>query len=218
MKGNLKVGHLKEARRLQLFTERVHFLDDVAKWRLPTTASARWSPNSRLLQTISSQYQSDVRAVFGVMSENPDSWDSNSLLIDCMSDMIDGCQKRQHAWGNIFSVTDALFRVLQNNIGYCCARIDNTIRDVEGSWTHQTGVWLIQWEIWVKSAPHLAWRKVEVNSMGRDERKQTYYSIMDNRAVHFIRVQMKARFDHFGELGFLGLLNCKKCFTIWWHH
>ncbi|XP_019735416.1 zinc finger MYM-type protein 1-like [Hippocampus comes] len=43
------------------------------------------------------------------------------------------------------------------------------------------------------------------NQSVRDERKQMFYKIMDN-----ISVQMKARFDHFGELAFLGLVDCTK--------
>lgn len=39
----------------------------------------------------------------------------------------------------------------------------------------------------------------------RNEKKRIYYNILDN-----VSVQMKARFDHFGELPFLGLVDSTK--------
>lgn len=39
----------------------------------------------------------------------------------------------------------------------------------------------------------------------RNEKKRIYYNILDN-----VSVQMKARFDHLGELAFLGLVDCTK--------
>ena len=61
-------------------TKRTNLLDDVVKRRLPRAEPTRWSSSSRMLQTIS-MYQSDLRAVFCIMSENPDSWDYDGRWI-----------------------------------------------------------------------------------------------------------------------------------------
>ena len=53
---------------------------------------------------------------------------------------------------------------------------------------------------------------VQCKQSVRDEKKQMFYNVLDN-----INVQLKARFDHFGELAFLGLVDCTK-FEEMSHH
>ena len=60
-------------------TKRTHLLDDVVKRRLPRAAPTRWSSNSRLL-TIS-MHQNDLRTLFHIIMENPDSWDNDTLMM-----------------------------------------------------------------------------------------------------------------------------------------
>ncbi|KAJ4930678.1 hypothetical protein JOQ06_024986 [Pogonophryne albipinna] len=117
-------------------TKRTHLLDEVVKRRLPRAAPTRWSSNSRLVHTIS-MYQSDLRAVFRIMSENPDLWDNDTLMMAAGYDL--WLSKASTcffimAYEGIFSETDALFRVLQNkvmDIGFCCVRIRDTMGVVE---------------------------------------------------------------------------------------
>ncbi|KAJ4939399.1 hypothetical protein JOQ06_028848 [Pogonophryne albipinna] len=117
-------------------TKRTHLLDEVVKRRLPRAAPTRWSSNSRLVHTIS-MYQSDLRAVFRIMGENPDLWDNDTLMMAAGYDL--WLSKASTcffimAYEGIFSETDALFRVLQNkvmDIGFCCARIRDTMGVVE---------------------------------------------------------------------------------------
>lgn len=117
-------------------TKRTHYLDDVVKRRLPRAAPTRWSSNSRLLQTISMNL-SDLHAVFRIISENPDSWDNETLM------MAAGCDRWLSktstcfflmAYEGISMETDALFKVLQNkvmDIGCCCARTRDTASVIE---------------------------------------------------------------------------------------
>lgn len=84
-----------------------------------------------MLQT-KSMHLPDSRAVFRILSENPDSWDNETLM------MAAGCDRWLSktskcfflmAYEEIFMETDALFIVLQNkvmDIGYCCARLRDT--------------------------------------------------------------------------------------------
>ncbi|XP_032822781.2 uncharacterized protein LOC116949509 [Petromyzon marinus] len=108
-------------------------LDDVVKRRSPRAAPTRWSSNSRLVQTISS-YQSDLRAVFRIISENTDSWDNDTQMTAA---------------------------------GY---------------------------DLWL------------------DERKIMFHNILDN-----ISIQIKAGIYHFGELTFLGLVECTKFYQMSQH-
>ncbi|KAG2459971.1 ZMYM1 protein, partial [Polypterus senegalus] len=166
----------------------------------------RWCSNSRLLQTIS-LYQSDLRAVFRIMSENPDSWDNDTLMMAAGYDRwlsnASTCFLIM-AYEGIFSDTDALFRVLQNKVMdnvYCCARIRDTIGVVE----RMRQEFDTFYERFEQKCTTLGLTDIGSKQSVRDKRKQMFFNILDN-----ISVQMKARFDHFGELAFLGLVNCTK--------
>ena len=181
-------------------TKHTHLLDDVVKRRLPSAAPTRWSSNSRLLQT-TSMYQSDLRAVFRMMIENPDRWDNDTQMMaagyDRWLSKVSTCFLIM-AYEGIFSETDALFRVLQNkvmDIGYCCARIHNTIGVVE----RMRQDFNTLYERFEQKCSTLGLNDSGRNQSVRDARKKMFYNIMDN-----ISVQMKAMFDHFDELAFLG--------------
>lgn len=188
-------------------TKRTQLLDDVVKRRLPRAASTRWSSNSRLLQTIS-MYQSDLLAVFQIMSENPDSWDIDTVI------MASGYERWLSkastcflimTYDGIFNETDALFKVLQDKAmdnGFCCARIRDTIAVVEG----QRQEFESFYERFEQKCSSLGL----TDSVGgqqpvRDERKRLFCNILDN-----ITAQLKARFGHFGDLAFLGLVDCTR--------
>ena len=99
-------------------TKRTYLLDNVVKRRLPRTSPARWSSNSRLLQTVS-VYHSDLLMVFRVIGDAEDKWDNDSvkkaagfkrwLFKTNTCFLIIACEE-------IFNKTDALFRVLQNKL------------------------------------------------------------------------------------------------------
>ena len=188
-------------------TKRTNLLDDVVKRRLPRAEPTRWSSSSRMLQTIS-MYQSDLLAVFRIMSKNPDSWDNDTLM------MAAGYERWLSkastcffimAHEEIFSETDALFRMLQDkvmDVGFCCAQIRDTIGFVERQ-RHEFNSFYERFE--QKCATVGTTDSVQSQKSVRDERKRFFYNILDN-----IIVQLKARFDHFGELAFLGLVDCTK--------
>lgn len=62
---------------------------------------------------------SDLRAVFCIISENPDSWDNETVM---MAAGCDGWLSKTStcfflmAYEGIFMETDALFKVLQNKV------------------------------------------------------------------------------------------------------
>ncbi|XP_076012541.1 zinc finger MYM-type protein 1 [Genypterus blacodes] len=184
-----------------------HLLEDVVKRHLPRAAPARWSSNSRLLRTIS-MFQSDLRAVFHIMSENPDSWDIDTLMMatgyDRWLTQASTCFFIM-AYKDIFSETGALLRVLQNkvmDIRFCCAQIQDTIGVVE----RQKQEFDSFYERFEQKCATLGLTdSVQSNQSVRDERKQMFHDVLDN-----VSVQLKARFDDFGELAFLGLVDCTK--------
>lgn len=186
-------------------TKRTHLLDEVVKRRLPRAAPT--SSNSTLVQTIS-MYQTDLRAVFRIMSENPDVWDHETLMMAFEYDL--WLSKAQTcflimAYEGIFKETDALFRVLQNNvmdIGFCCSRIRDTMGVVE-SQRHDFDSFYDRFQ---KKCITLGLKDDDGSQQPiRDERRRMFDNILDN-----ISVQLKARFDHFGELSFLALVDCTK--------
>ncbi|KAK0139562.1 Zinc finger MYM-type protein 1 [Merluccius polli] len=127
-------------------------------------------------------YQSDLLAVFRIMSENPDGWDSDTVI------MASGYE-----------------RVLQNkamDIGFCCARIRDTIGVVEGQ-RQEFDSFYERFE--QKCSSLCLTDSVRSQTPVRDERKRLFCNILDN-----ITAQLKARFDHFGDLAFLGLVDCSK--------
>lgn len=195
-------------------TKRTHLLDEVVKRRLPRSAPTRWSSNSRLVQTIS-MYQSDLRAVFRIMSENTDGWDNDTLMMAAGYDLwlskASTCFLIM-AYEGIFNETDALFRVLQNkamDIGFCCARIRDTMGVVERQRQEFDSFYdRFEQKCITLGLTDNARSKQPI----RDERKRMFYNILDN-----IGVQMKARFDHFGELTFLGLVDCTKFYEMSQH-
>lgn len=112
-------------------TKHTYLLDDVVKHRLPRAVPTRWSSNSRLRQTVS-MHHNDLRVLFQIILENPDSWDNDTLMMvagyNWWLSKVSTCFLLL-AYEDIFNETDALFRVLQNkvmDIEYCFARIHNT--------------------------------------------------------------------------------------------
>ncbi|XP_063816563.1 solute carrier family 35 member C2 isoform X1 [Pseudophryne corroboree] len=191
--------------------KRTHLLDDIVKRRLPRAAPTRWSSNSRLVQTIST-YQSDIRAMFQIMKENPRDWDNDTLYIakgyDLWLSKASTCFFIM-AYEGIFNETDALFRVLQNkimDIGFCCAQI----RDTMGAVDRQRQEFDNFYNRFEQKCVTLGLTdNAQSNQVIRDERKIMFYNILDN-----VCVQMKARFDHFSELSFLGLVDCTKFYDM----
>ncbi|XP_005161614.3 zinc finger MYM-type protein 1 isoform X3 [Danio rerio] len=188
-------------------TKRTQLLDDVVKRRLPRAAPTRWSSKSRLLQT-TSMYQSDLLTVFSIMIENPDIWDNDTVI------MASGYERWLSkastcflimAYDGIFNETDALFRVLQNkamDIGFCCARIRDTIGAVED----QRQEFKSFYERFEQKCSSLGLTdSVQSQQLVRDERKRLFSNILDN-----ITAQLRARFDHFSGLSFLGLVDCTR--------
>ncbi|CAL9700934.1 unnamed protein product [Knipowitschia caucasica] len=143
------------------------------------------------------------------MIENPDTWDNDTLMMAAGYDRWLSKESTCFfimAYEDIFSHTDALFRVLQNktmDIGFCCARIRDTIGVVE----RMRQEFHIFYERFEQRRAQLglteerSQRKMPVE----DERKQVFFKILDN-----VSAQMKARFDHFGELAFIELVDCAK--------
>ncbi|KAI4799951.1 hypothetical protein KUCAC02_016489 [Chaenocephalus aceratus] len=153
-------------------------------------------------------YQSDLRAVFRIMSENPDVWDNDTLMMAAGYDL--WLSKASTcffimAYEGIFSETNALFRVLQNkvmDIGFCCAQIRDTIGVVE----RQRKEFDSCYDGFEQKCITLGLTdNVRSKHPIRDERKRMFHCILEN-----ITVQLKARFDNFGELAFLGLVDCTK--------
>lgn len=184
-------------------------MDEVVKRRLPRAAPTRWSSSSRLVQSIS-MYQTDLRATFRVMRENPDNWDNDTLMMatgyDRWLSKASTCFYIM-AYEENFCHTDSLLRVLQNkamDIGFCCARIRDTIAVVERM-RQEFDNFNERYEQRCSALGLRDNERCQSKTPAKDERKRTFFNILDNAST-----QMKARFDHFGELAFLGLVNCAK--------
>ncbi|XP_063804876.1 zinc finger MYM-type protein 1-like [Pseudophryne corroboree] len=195
-------------------TRRAHLLDDVVKQRLPRAGPMRWTSNARLVQVINT-YHSDVRAAFQIMSENPDNWDNDTLMMaagyDHWLSQASTCFFLM-AYEGIFKETGSLCRVLQNNImdiGFCCTRICAIMSAVERQ-RQEFDSFYNQFE--QKCIKLGLTDNAQSNQVMRDERKIIFYNILDN-----IGVQLKARFDHFADLGFLGLADCTKFYEMSQH-
>ena len=105
---------------------------------------------------------------------------------------------------DIFGETDALFRVLQIkvlDIQYCCARINDTLQVLERK-RQEFDSFCDQFE---QKCSALGLTVTGCIDSFKDERRQVFFNIVDN-----ISDQMKGRFDNFGELAFLGLVDCRK--------
>lgn len=153
-------------------------------------------------------YQSDIRAIFKIMREKPQDWDNDTLYIakgyDLWLSKATTCFLIM-VYQSIFNETDALFRVLQNkimDIGFCCERIRNTMQAVEGQ---RQGFDNFYSQFEQKCVTLGLTDHSRSNEVKKDERRRMFYSILDNGSV-----QMKARFDHFADLSFLGLVDCTK--------
>ncbi|XP_061925575.1 zinc finger MYM-type protein 1-like isoform X1 [Entelurus aequoreus] len=185
-------------------TKRTHLLDDVVKRRLPRAAPTRWSSNSRLLQTIS-MHHDDLRSLFHIIIENPDSWDNDTLMMAAGYDQwlskASTCFLLM-VYEYIFNETSALCRVLQNkvmDIEYCLAPIRDTIEALERMRLEFKSFC----DRFEKKCSALGLAESGDRQSIRFERKRVFCNILDD-----ISYQMKARFDHFGELAFLGLVDC----------
>ncbi|KAJ7988524.1 hypothetical protein DPEC_G00324470 [Dallia pectoralis] len=135
-------------------------------------------------------YQSDLRAVFRIMSEN-----STCFFI--------------MTYESIFYETDALFHVLQNkvmNIGFCCQRIRDAMEVVERL---RQGFDSFHDRLEQKCVTLGLTENARSKHLIRDERKRMFSNILEN-----VSVQMKARFDNFAELNFLGLVDCTKFYEM----
>ncbi|XP_053577419.1 zinc finger MYM-type protein 1 isoform X3 [Bombina bombina] len=188
-------------------TELTQQLDVVVKRRLPRAAPIRWSSNSRLVHTVN-KYQTDLRSMFHNISEGLGVWDGETMMkaygyyiflskaLTCFLLM---------AYEGIFTETDALFRVLQSKImdvEFCRGQIRKTIGFLE----HQRQEFDSFYELFEQKCLILGLTDKEISKEPiKNVRRRMYYTILDN-----VRVQMKARFDHFGQLSFLSLVDCTK--------
>uniref|UniRef100_A0A3Q2Q306 DUF4371 domain-containing protein n=1 Tax=Fundulus heteroclitus TaxID=8078 RepID=A0A3Q2Q306_FUNHE len=183
--------------------KRSDLLDEVVQRRLPTAAPTRWNSKSRLIQTISARH-SDLRAFFGIITDNPDGWDNDTLMMaagyDRWLSKASTCFLLT-VYEAAFDATDALFRVLQNeataDIGRCLARVRDTVSAVERMRRDFEGF------------RHQCEQKCDALGLtdcgDRGEQERVFSDIFED-----ISDQMKARFDRFGELSFLGLVDCAK--------
>nr|XP_049578530.1 synaptotagmin-12 isoform X1 [Syngnathus scovelli] len=190
-------------------TKRSGLLDDVVRRRLPGAAPIRWSSDSSLFKTIS-RHQDDLRNVFRIMSEDPDSWDNDTLLLATGYD--EWLSKAStcfliNTYEYVAKETDELFQGLQNNTmdsEHCCERIRDTMERVE----RRKPKFDIFYEQFEQKCTTLGLtdgeRKASKQSV-RDERKLMYDHILDN-----VSVQIRNILDRFGELAFLGLVDCSK--------
>uniref|UniRef100_A0A3Q2YU37 DUF4371 domain-containing protein n=1 Tax=Hippocampus comes TaxID=109280 RepID=A0A3Q2YU37_HIPCM len=190
-------------------TKRGNLLDDVVKRRLPRVAPTRWSSDSRLLQDISA-HQADLRAAFRVMSQHPDSWDSETLMAasgyDRWLSKASTCFLMM-LYEGIFEETDALFQLLENkamDIGRCCTQIQDTMEALERM--------NLEYHTFHKRFEQkcatlgLTDSKSETSTRSvREERKQVYYDVLDN-----VTFQMRSRFHRFDHLAFFDLVDCSK--------
>ncbi|XP_053567578.1 zinc finger protein 862-like [Bombina bombina] len=195
-------------------TKLTQLLDNIVKRRLPKAAPLRWSSNSRLVQMIS-MYQSDLRAMFRIMSKTPDGWETNILIMAAGYDL--WLSKASTcffimAYDGIFTETDTLCSVLQSkvlDVGFCCGKIRDTLRFVERQ-RQEFDSFYERFE--QKSATLGLTYKERSKQPIRDESKKMYYKILDN-----VGVQIKALFNHFGDLGFFSLVDCTKLYEISQH-
>uniref|UniRef100_A0A3P9K3W7 Zinc finger MYM-type protein 1 n=1 Tax=Oryzias latipes TaxID=8090 RepID=A0A3P9K3W7_ORYLA len=180
-------------------TKRIHLLDDVVKRRLPR-APTQWSSNSRL-------HQNDLRTLFHIIMENADNSDNDTLMMAAGYDR--WLSKASTCflltmYEDIFNETDALFRVLQNkvmDIEYCRARIRDTVAALE----RMRLTFDSFCDRFEQKCSALGLTESGDRQSARCERKRLFCNILDD-----VNCQMKARFDHFGELAFLGLVDCAK--------
>ncbi|XP_053550665.1 zinc finger MYM-type protein 1-like isoform X2 [Bombina bombina] len=188
-------------------TKRAHLLADVVKKRLPRAEPTRWSTNSKLVQTVN-MYQTDLRAMFNIISEHEAEWDGDTLLLadgfDLWLSKASTCFLLM-VYEEILLKTDILFRILQNrvmDIGFCCDQIRDTMSFLQ----RQREDFDAFYERFEEKRVRLA---LTENQRGKDPikdiRRKLFYNILDN-----VTVQMKARFDHFDELAFLSLVDCTK--------
>ncbi|XP_054626012.1 uncharacterized protein LOC129178133 isoform X2 [Dunckerocampus dactyliophorus] len=182
-------------------SKRAHLLDDVLQRRFARPAPTEW-----LLQTII-MHLADLRAVLFIISQTPDCWDIDTQMMAAGYDQwlskTSTCFLIM-AYQSIFIETDALFKVLQDKVmdtAYCCERILDTVAVIEGM-RREFGVFYERYE---QKCATLGLTDDENPQWVRDERAKMYFNILDN-----ISVQMRASFDHFGELAFLGLVDCAK--------
>ncbi|XP_063061049.1 zinc finger MYM-type protein 1-like [Engraulis encrasicolus] len=188
-------------------TKASRLLDEVVKQRLPTAAPTRWSSDSRHLQTIS-MFQSDLLTVFRTISDDPDGWDNDAAI------MASGYEQwlskpstcfLMMLYDFIFNATDALFRVLRKkamDFELCCKRINDTIEAVE---LKRLEFYSFYEQVEQKCSSLGLTDSMQSQKPARDERKRLFLNILDN-----VTSQLKARFDHFGDLAFLALIDCSK--------
>ena len=146
-------------------------------------------------------YQSDLRAVFCIMSENPDSWDYDGRWIWAVA--VKSVNMLFHygiQYEGIFSETDALFRMLQTKV----MDIGFWIRDTSGFVERQRQEFNSFYERFEQKCATLwttdsVWSQMSV----RDERKRMFCYILDN-----ISVQLVARFV---------FPWCGRLYNILWH-
>ncbi|KAL2079810.1 hypothetical protein ACEWY4_025554 [Coilia grayii] len=109
----------------------------------------------------------------------------------------------------ILAVNDivyALFSVLQNkslDIAFCCQRISDTMA-VMGRLRQDFDSFYVKFEERCQQLG-LSDASARGDQPIRDRRRLLFYSILEN-----ICTQMKTRFDHYGKLSFIGLVDTRK--------
>lgn len=147
--------------------------------------------------------------MFHLLCENDDEWDNDSRMMaagyESWLSKASTCFLLM-TYGEVFNATDALFSILQNkslDIAFCCQRISDTMA-VVSRLREDFDSFHSRFE---ERCQQLGFRDASTRGDQpiRDRRRILFYSILDN-----ICSQMKTRFDHYGKLAFIGLVDTRK--------
>ena len=186
--------------------KRSKYLDEFLGRRLPHVCPTRWNYSSRLVNTIHEKKE-ELRLVFVTMLEHQSEIENDILAV--VQGHLSNLENFEFCFllatfHSIFSLTDVLFNVLQNaslDIAYCRKKITETQNTVNFLRNRFQEVY--EETVADVGLPGKRNRNLSVDLTTKYRR--LYFEIFDNIEQH-----INTRFQDYGKLTFLGLLDYSK--------
>ena len=112
-------------------TKRTAALDETVRRRFPKVCPTRWNYIGRLVETVR-KHKGDLSQLFEEILDNPDKWDSQTYHeARGFSNVLQEFEFEflLHIFGEVFSMTDVLFDILQTkvlDVSFCMAKLIET--------------------------------------------------------------------------------------------
>ncbi|KAL2083806.1 hypothetical protein ACEWY4_021579 [Coilia grayii] len=192
-------------------SKRVAMLEEIGCARMPRNAPTRWNFNSRVVNTVASNYDRLIET-FNRIVDHPSMDDETTSLADGLRAKLEDFDLMflLYTFEELFSHTDVLFDILQQksmDVSFCMRRIEHLMQVLDELKLDRAFNKIYSRAAMLTQDPELAHRRKR--RQGQQDQHEVYKTLYDS--IHdSVRTQITQRFQHLRRLQFMELLNKEK--------